>query len=236
MIDLHHHLVHGVDDGAQTFEQTQAMLCVATENGISDMIATSHAAPGQIYFDLPLYWDHLEMAREWCDKNHLAIGLYPGAEIFYTDSTLRMLDERRILTLNQSRYVLLEFAGNISYEKLLHIARQFTQAEYLPIFAHVERYRCLTSPGHLRKLQEKYGVMLQMNANTVLNPGSLWRQLWCRHLLQAGLIDVVASDAHNTGARRCRLKAACEKLAALCGQETAHRLCTENPFQIFQPL
>lgn len=234
MIDIHHHLIHGVDDGAKNFEQTQKMIRKAVENGLSAIVTTPHAVPGQHFFDLPLYLDHLQMAQAWCDENGIDIGLYPGAEIFYTDHTLRMLDEGRIPTLNQTRFVLLEFGLKVSFEKLVSVAQELTEADYQPVYAHIERYPCLESAGHVRKLSEKYGVLMQMNANTVINPGGLMRRMRIRKLLQSGLIDVIASDAHNTDSRACHMAQAYEKLVQLCGQQKAQRLCINQPLKMMQ--
>ena len=63
--DLHHHLIHDVDDGPRSFEQTQKMISRAWENGVTDLVATSHAQPGRQYFPLEKYRVHLNMAREW---------------------------------------------------------------------------------------------------------------------------------------------------------------------------
>ena len=234
MIDIHHHLIHGVDDGAQTFEQTQAMICSCVENGIYGVITTPHAVPGQVFFDIPRYSEHFRMAQEWIREKKLKIALYPGAEIFYTSDTLRMLDAGRIPTLNNTRYVLLEFGLKVSFETLLSVAEELTEADYKPVFAHVERYSCLNSSGHIRKLREQYGVLMQMNANTVLHTGSIWRQLKIKRLLQKGLIDVVASDAHNLHSRPCRMAQAYQKLSELCGTEAAQNLFVENPEHILE--
>ena len=110
MIDIHHHLIHGVDDGPKTFDQTQEMLRRAAAENVAGIVATPHAVPGQIHFDLSLYHEHLQMAQEWCMDSGLQLMVYPGAEVFYTDSTVRMLDERRIPTLNQTRCVSIQCA------------------------------------------------------------------------------------------------------------------------------
>lgn len=236
MIDIHHHLIHGVDDGAKTFEQTQKMIRKAVENGLSAIVTTPHAVPGQHFFDLPLYMDHLQMAQAWCAENDIGIDLYSGAEIFYTDHTLRMLDAGRVPTLNKTRFVLLEFGLKVSFEKLVSVAQELMEADYQPVYAHIERYSCLKSFGHVRKLSEKYGVTMQMNANTVLNPGGLLRRMHIGKLLQSGLIDVIASDAHNVDSRACHMMQAYEKLVQLCGQTHAWNLCAEQPLKMIQDL
>lgn len=138
-LDLHTHVVYGVDDGARTEEQMRAMLDAAAANGITTLVATAHATPG---------------------------------------------------------------------------LEEFPQ----------ERYRCLESRGLLEKLKARYPVACQMNGSTVLEPGSFWKRRRVERWLSSGVIDVVASDAHNTTSRPVNLREAYQKLKLTFGEETADRL------------
>ena len=104
------------------------------------------------------------------------------------------------------------------------------------MFAHVERYACLRNTAHLRKLREKYGVLMQMNANTVLNSGGFLRRMWCKNVLKQGYIDVVSSDAHSIYSRPCRMGEAFEKLVRICGKNIAQDLCIGKPNAIIHNL
>ena len=90
-VDIQHHLIYGLDDGAQTWEQTQQMLTQAGENGIRRIIATPHAEPGMRPFPMRELMERIRQAREWCIQQGMQLEILPGCEIFYTPQTVRML-------------------------------------------------------------------------------------------------------------------------------------------------
>ena len=231
-VDMHHHLIYGLDDGAQTWEQTRQMLTRAWENGIDRIIATPHAEPGMKPFPMEQLMQRIGQAQRWCDEQKMQLEILPGCEIFYTPQTVRMLRDGLIPTLADSDYVLVEFLPTAPYSELRGAAKALTAVGYQPIFAHIERYRCLRWPGRVQALREQYGIHMQMNADTICRKQSFFTQMWVDSMLKKGCIDVAASDAHNVTSRPCRMKACYQTLKKRFGQETADRLCMEFPGQI----
>lgn len=229
LTDIHCHLLHGLDDGAASFEETQRMLLAARDNGASQIVATPHAVPGRQRFDSERCRAHLDMARTWCVQQGIPVALHEGAEIFYTDDTLRMLAEGKIPTLAGTRYVLLEFSQKAPYDFLCGAARKLGSAGYVPVFAHIERYDCLRNPQRIVRLKDEYQSVMQMNARTVVKPYGLLQKWWRDKVLRDGLIDVIASDAHNTKSRPCRLQEAYAWVEQHHGKDEALRLFSENP-------
>ena len=111
-------------------------------------------------------------------------------------------------------------------------AKTLTAVGYQPIFAHIERYRCLRWPGRVQLLRERYGVSMQMNVDTICRRHSFFSQRWVNSMLRKGYIDVAASDAHNVTSRPCRMRDGYQALQKRFGQEMADRLCIEFPGQI----
>lgn len=210
------------------------MLLVAQREGISQIIATPHALPGREAFPLSTYYERLQTARDWCVQKGIQIELYSGSEIMYTDDTVRLLRENRIPTMAETQYVLVEFLPDATYDRLCSAARALGGAGYLPIFAHVERYRCLRRTGHVRELYEEYQVIMQMNARTVLHKQGFLMDRWIRKVIEEGWIDIIASDAHNTKSRRCCMRSAYQALERDYGMEEAQRLCVDNPKMILE--
>lgn len=229
LVDLHHHILYGMDDGARTFEDTMQMILAAKAEGIVRIAATPHAVPGREYFHMERYWRHLRKAQEWCSQNAPEVELCSGAEIFYTEDTVRLLEEEKILTLNGTRNLLLEFPVRAPFEHLLHAARTVGNAGYQPVFAHAERYRCLRSLKNLRRLHEEFEVLIQINADSILHPDGWLFSRWMRHVLEEELADAVASDAHNIKNRKCTLGECFDKLKHEYGEACALRLCSETP-------
>lgn len=233
-IDIHHHIIHGVDDGPSDFEQTQKMLQRAHENGVAVIAATSHSMPGLQRFPMDEYLDHLKMAQEWIDGQGLGIRLCTGSEIFYTRDTVRMLQEGRVLTLNNTQTVLVEFNPSDEFKPIRDAVRHIGNAGYTVIVAHAERYEGTQDFDHLMELQQDYGAYIQINAGTIISPGGFLRKRWLRKLIDKGCCDIVATDAHNVTSRPCRMKHCYETLEAGWGRELAERLCYTTPAKLLE--
>ena len=173
------------------------------------------------------YERHLEKGQAFCDAEGLGITLHPGSEILYTDQTPRMLREGYVPRLNGKWAVLVEFWYEVPFAKLCEAADKLRDEGMTVIFAHIERYRTLRSVRQIETLKEDYGVRMQINAATLCEKQSFLTKHWRKKVLEDGLIDMVASDAHNTGERCCRMLKAWEWLREEMGQETADRLCGE---------
>lgn len=232
LADIHSHFLYGLDDGARSMDETMKMLLTARRQGIFHIAATPHAVPGRERFPLEQYHERLYRVQEQCDKAGLNIELYDGAEIFYTDDTLRLLDERRIPTLAGTRHVLLEFAPDEDYDHITRAARLLGGAGYMPVLAHVERYSCLRRLRLLEELHDELQVLIQLNAATVLEPRGLFTPRWLDKALRRGLIDLVASDAHSNGVRKFLMGPCHERLTGAYGTQLARELCDVGPGRI----
>lgn len=232
LIDVHHHLIYGMDDGAQTGQDMCRMIARAHLDGVQHIIATPHAEPGQQPFDYEKYLRRLGEAQRWIARQGYSVKLHPGCEVFYTDAAVRLLSEKRIPTMAGSDTVLVEFSPAAPYTLLKDAARRLQNAGYQPVFAHVERYRCLGRTAHLRELHDEYHVLMQMNASTILNKLPFLRERWKIRALESGWIDLAATDAHNTTTRPCRMQACYHALHELLGRAQAEKLCWRNAREI----
>lgn len=227
-IDIHQHLIYGVDDGAENPEQARQMILQASRQGVAHIIATPHAVPGIKPFPLQQCAARLRELNAWCRAQGLQTKLHPGAEIFYTSETPRFLADGRIPTLAGTRCVLVEFSPGANRHHLKTAARKLANTGYRPVFAHIERYRALRSLAFLEELHEEYQVVMQVNHGLFLRRQNFLTRYWLARAMGAGLIDVVASDAHNLQQRPCRLKACHDAIANAYGSDTARRLLVEN--------
>ena len=234
LVDIHHHLVYGMDDGSQNMEQTKLMLERAYRNGISYIVATPHAEPGNKPFHLEAYLDRLAEIQDWCVQSGLPIHVLSGAEILYTPGTVHALRNGLVPTLADTEYVLVEFTPKAPYKLLREAAEKLTEAGYRPVFAHIERYRCLKAAWRVRDLRRKYGVRMQMNAATICKKHGWLTQLWIDYVIEKGWIDCAASDAHNVSKRPCMMKLCYKTLYMRFGRRMARRLCIVRPRKIIQ--
>lgn len=231
-VDIHHHILYGLDDGPNVSEQSMDMLKWASQDGITRIFATSHACPGQAVFDLTKYRDRLNEARAYVVQQALPLELLPGAEIFYSDATLRFLEQGRVPTLAGGRHVLIEFAPDAPFETIYDAVRKLANATYIPILAHIERYACLDL-AHTRQLREQLGALMQVNCSSILSSTQPFRGRTIRALLNAQLVDFVATDAHNLTTRRTRMGECYSLLKKTYGACYARALTQGNQALIF---
>ena len=222
--DLHSHFLYGLDDGAKTRREMEAMLDAAYADGIAHLYATPHAALGIRPFDGELCARRLEEARAYCRRRGYEMRLYGGAELMYTPAMERFALERRLPTLGDSRRVLMEFVPDAGIRELREAVELVERSGYTAVLAHVERYGCLFVGKNAWKLKEERDVRYQLNAGTAIGGRGLLRGAFVRRWLREGLIDYVASDAHNCTSRPFRMREACASLQKTCGQALAAKL------------
>ncbi len=222
--EIHGHFVYGVDDGAQTQETMRAMLDAAAKQGVTRMFATSHMTPGMERFPQETYEQRLEQARAYCGQQGYPITLYSGAELLYNPAMEAYAQEHTLPTLGSSEWVLMEYLPTVSAKELERGLEQAAHCGCSILLAHIERYACLEKRGLLEKLRDTYPVRYQVNCSTVVDPGGFWSRRRLDRWLRDGLVDIVASDAHNVSSRPIRIVAAYERLKAQYGKEAADRL------------
>lgn len=223
--DLHQHVLWGLDDGPQTSEQMRALLRQDVEEGIQLVFATAHAYPKLRAFDLALYRERLAEANACCESEGWPLRVVPGCEIHYCDSVPDLLTAGKLPALENSRHVLIEFAPDISLAEIGEAADRLYRTGYTPALAHVERYqRLVCSPERAMDMREEYGLLFQMNCETVLHPRGFRERRFVSWLLKAQTIDAIATDAHDAIHRPARMKAAYQKIAKEQGMDYAERV------------
>ena len=192
-VDIHAHILPGVDDGASDWEETNEMLRRAYEQGITHIIATPHYVSGQ---DTHSLREMVKKLREtaFSISENMMVDL--GQEVQYFEELPSFLEQGKVLTLSGSRYVLVEFLPGDGYMRLFRAVRSLVQSSYLPVIAHAERYNCLKENGRTMELV-RGGAYMQMNAGSL--GGGLFdrRAAWCRKEILRGNIHFIATDMHG---------------------------------------
>ena len=231
IIDMHCHILPGIDDGPDTMEETLAALEEAQKQNVKEMIVTPHFHPGRYTVYAPQVHRTLEEVRTQCREKKLAVVLYPGQECYYYSGLVELLNRKEVLTLAGSRYVLLEFAPDCPYSQIQFGVRDLQSNGYMPILAHFERYRCLRDTDRLLDLRQR-GVWLQMNFDTLQKSDRLfWRLPW-KDLARRGMVDCFGSDCHGTGFRPFKIEKAVKWLAQELSDDLLERIFTENTRKI----
>lgn len=223
-IDIHSHLLWGLDDGPETMEETIEMLRQAQAEGVARIVATPHACPGFRPFDEKMFLERLQQAQRAADEMKLGIEILPGAEIAWTYNTVEALRQKRVPTLNHSEYALLEFWEGVSWNRVASAVMSVLRAGFVPVIAHVERYRAFTHrPRRAIAFKNEKSVLYQVNAGAVIS-GSLLQKRLIKMLLKAGAVDMLASDAHGAKRRKIRFREACKALEKRCTAEDIERM------------
>ena len=221
--DIHSHFVYGMDDGAQTAQDMEAMLDAAVADGVGCLIATPHMTPGVHPFNEERFWRHLSEARAYCKNRGYSLNLYAGAGVLYTQALEHYMSNHALPTLADSQNVLLEFAPAIPFLEITDAVDLLERNGYVPILAHVERYKAL-SGLNIYRLKEQHSVFYQVNCSAVIDGEGLFKDMQMRRWFRDELIDHVASDSHNCQVRKTRMKNAYIILSKRFGVEYARRL------------
>lgn len=224
-VDVHQHVLFGVDDGPDSEEKMYEMLKDAAWDGIGVLVATPHITPGVRKFPVEQYRKALDTAEEYIRTNRLKIRLYKGAEILYTEQTCQHLLEGRVPTMAGTDRVLVEFSPDVRYEKIHEAVESLNGNGFVPILAHVERYRELfTKQSRMESLKKEYQVYYQMNCATIAQRAPFHQRKYIQTALDEGMIDVLGTDAHNRSNRRTMMTEAWRVLRRGYGDRYANRL------------
>jgi protein-tyrosine phosphatase len=194
MIDIHCHLIPGVDDGCKTIEDSIRLLKYAESKGITDIVCTPHFGHQRGYAESKeIIQKQFDYLTEEKNKHNININLYLGREIDATEDIETLLKENKVETLNNTNYVLIDFG--MEKENIDEICYNLVIANYIPIIAHPERYRYVeTTDFHKWK---KTGALIQMNATSLFHTPSKDTRKKAKYLLKNNLIDILASDTHK---------------------------------------
>lgn len=231
IIDIHAHILPGIDDGARDWDECKRMLREAYNQGIRHITATPHYSRKGLPPALFALADRLSSEAREIDPN-FKTGL--GQETYFHQGLIENLRKGRALTLEGSRYVLVEFDPGVSKTSLYQAARLMVMAGYLPVIAHVERYFCLREEGHMDDLI-RCGCMLQMNYSS-LNGRRIWNREvhWCRRQVLDGRIHLLGTDMHRMDYRRPDLKESMEWLKKHIGDAKLNALIYGNGEKILR--
>lgn len=230
MADIHNHALFSVDDGAVDLDMSMKMLAASYADGVRDVCLTPHYDTE--YTPTPeklrAHFDALcERAREELPE----LSLYLGAELYVTADSVDLLKNGSALTLNGTRYVLVEFSPAVPYEKINSSLHALQMAGYLPILAHAERYSVLVHFPHLVWDLREMRVMIQINASAITKRAGFRVRRFVKRLLKEGLVDAVASDTHDPLRRPPHLSAAYQRVVKLCGEAYARKVFYKNPIR-----
>ncbi len=221
MIDLHCHILPGIDDGPAALADSLQMAAVAVADGIQAVVATPHSGNG-VYSNSPADISaKVDAFREELTAASIPLQVYPGAELQLGRGLAARLLRSEAMPLNHSRYILLELPQTILPAPCKNEIFNLRAHGYIPLIAHPERHPYLQRhPGYLADLV-RMGALCQVTAQSLLGHFGRSVRTTAETMLQSRLVHVLASDAHDPQGRAPVLAAAVAAAARLLGSGAA---------------
>ncbi|MDO5403723.1 MAG: capsular biosynthesis protein [Eubacteriales bacterium] len=232
LVDMHNHILFGVDDGADSIETSINMLKTAYEDGIKKVLLTPHFHPRRGMAAADDIYDAFEVLQERVNKELPDMELYLGREVYFTSESLDMLENHEELRICGGGNVLIEFSTAASASAVSHAVSNVIMTGFTPIVAHVERYGCTIENKHLIEDLKSMGAYIQINADSVLGENGFSIQRVVKWLLKNELVDIIASDAHDAKSREPKLFKCYQYVAKKYGEEYAYYMMHDLPVRI----
>lgn len=236
MIDIHTHILPGIDDGARNMQDALMMAEMAVESGVHTIVATPHCnIPG--YYDnyfSPFLYEQLLRFRKRLDREGIPLRVFSGMEIFTTEDVLEKIEEGRMIPMNHSRYYLMEFPFDIMPEDMEERLLRVLETKRVPVIAHPERYYCIQDmPQQLYRLLMK-GCITQCNKGSFFGMFGRTAQKTAELFMDYGFVHMVASDAHSPYERTTFMGEIKEYLEQKYSFAYAKKVLYDNPKRIIE--
>lgn len=233
MIDIHHHLLPGVDDGSPDFDTSVAMAKLAVADGITHVACSPHAN-GQYNYDHVLYEAIAAELRERLARERvpLTVGLGCDFHLSY-DNVQAALEDHRPFTINGHGYLLVELPDFGVPRGLTETFYQLQVAGITPILTHPERNPTLQADPMRLVSWLRGGLLVQVTADSVVGRMGKAAEKMAHQLLANRWVHFLATDAHNTTSRPPRMSEAKRMVEKKYGADYAHALVQENPMAAY---
>jgi protein-tyrosine phosphatase len=226
LIDIHSHVLFGIDDGARTIDDSLAMVRMAAEHGTTDLVATPHANL-EFKFNPDVIAERIAQLREAAGG---ALRLYTGCDFHLSyDNIQDSIEHPRKYTINQQQYLLVEFSELLIFKNTEDIFARLRDAGMVPIVTHPERNGLLRQRIENIAKWVDQGARMQVTAQSLTGGFGRRAQEFSRELLDRRLVHVIASDGHDCERRPPVMDQARESLRKKYGDALAEALCVTNP-------
>jgi protein-tyrosine phosphatase len=236
MIDLHSHILPGIDDGSKSLEMSLEMARLAVADGIQVMACTPHIYPGLYLNDAAGITAARDALQAALDEHGIALQLIAGADVHLVPGIVQGLHEGAIPSLHGSRYVLLEPSHHVAPPRFAELVFELVAHGYVPVITHPERLTWIED--HFPTFVEltRQGAWMQITAGALTGLFGPRAQYWGERFIGDGLAHVLATDAHSTGRRVPVLSEGLAVAERLLGHGEAQQLVQGRPAAVMHNL
>jgi protein-tyrosine phosphatase len=233
MIDLHNHILPGLDDGAETWEESLEMARMAFEDGITGVVCTPHWSAGVYENSRSAILKSVRLFAEKLHERNIPLELYPGSELRLDPGLIQKIQSREILTLNDNgAHALLELPDIFVAAHMDNFLWQLCSQGITPILAHPERHLLIQRQPERLSCWIRMGALVQVTGASLLGHFGKFTRDVTVQLVEHRMVHIVATDAHGVRRRAPRLAQARHEIVQLAGEEQAHLLTCETPRKI----
>ena len=229
MIDFHTHILPNIDDGSRSIDETFNLIKEAKEVGFDGIILTSHYIENFYETDVPERDVWVKAITENLQAKGIETNLYLANEIYISDNMMRLLEEGKASTINNSCYVLFELPLNSEPLNLYDVIYSLQENKLIPILAHPERYSYVQKePELVYDLIEK-GCLMQSNYGSIIGQYGVKAEFIVRKFFENNMIHFLGSDVHRQNSIYPKIPFALEKIREIVGEQKLEELTTINP-------
>lgn len=232
--DIHNHALFNVDDGPKTEKDMYALIDAIYKDNIRYLCVTPHYHPGYFGENSKKSASSYKVLLDYAKDKYPDMFICSGNELRYERGCVGWIEEGKCNPINGTNYVLMDFSENESMAEIVKGTNAILNFGYVPILAHVERYRKLS--GKLEIVQElkENGVIIQIDAQSILGSFGFGSKRRCKKILDMRLADVAATDAHGSTRRPPSLTDTYSYIEKHYGERYARALCIDNPLAIIE--
>ena len=208
LVDIHNHILPGVDDGAQSMEEAILLAVNAVENGITHIIATPHHLNGKYINSSVVVKEAVTNLYKELSHKNIPVKILPGQEIHLTANILEDLENDLLTLANSGKYLLIELPSTHIPAHTLEILYQIQLKGYIPIIVHPERNTALRRNKQLLYEFVSKGALIQITASSLIGVNGRSLKKYTKVLIKHNLVHFISSDAHHYLKRPFLLKKA----------------------------
>jgi protein-tyrosine phosphatase len=232
MIDLHSHILPGVDDGSPDLETSLAMARMAVDDGIQIMACTPHFMPGLYNNEVLDIKKRVLTLNKILAENNIDLPLVAGGDIHIRPDFVSCLKQNRVLCVHDTRYVLFEPPHVMKPMRLEELLFEIQMAGYVPIVTHPERLAWIEQHYPAIGRMVEGGAWMQITAGSLTGRFGKRPQYWAQRMLQDGHVHIMATDAHNLGSRPPKMAKAYGLAESEVGKDEARNLVLARPHAV----
>lgn len=234
MIDLHCHILPGIDDGAPDLETALAMARIAVADGITVTACTPHNHPGVYDNHGPAIKLAMVAFQRELDNAGISLRLICGSDVHIAEDLVEGLNSGRVASLNDSHYFLFEPPHHIAPPRMEAVVFDVMLADYTPILTHPERLTWIEDHYDAIVRLAGRGVLMQITGGSVTGRFGKRPKYWSERMLDEGLVHILATDAHNLRNRKPVLSEARDAVAERLSESEAIAMVQSRPARIME--